>query len=110
MSSTSPSPEALVSDPLYLRLKQHLVESTGLAYYADKDSDLARRVGRRFSTLGVQDCASYLDTLSDPLRGPSERDQLIAEITIGETNFFRHQEHFNALHDVRLPNFIVLKQ
>src|SRR5882724_4737461 len=110
MNSTSPSPEAMVSDPLYLRLKQHLVESTGLAYYADKDSDLARRVGRRFSTIGVQDCASYLDILNDPLRGPSERDQLIAEITIGETYFFRHREHFDALRDVVLPDLILRKQ
>src|SRR5260370_6924741 len=103
MSSTSPSPEALVSDPLYLRLKQHLVESTGLAYYADKDSDLARRVGRRFSTIGVQDCASYLDILNDPLRGPSERDQLIAEIPIGETYFSPHRAHFHPLPDLPLP-------
>jgi chemotaxis protein methyltransferase CheR len=106
MSSTLPAPETLVDDPLYPRLKAHLVESTGLAYYSDKDVDLARRLGRRMSTIGAQDCASYLDVLRDPIRGPGELDALIAEITIAETYFFRHQEHFDALRDVVLPDLI----
>ena len=93
-------------DPLYPRLKEHLVESTGLAYYADKDVDLARRVGRRLSTLGAPDCAAYLAILRDPVRGPSELDALIVEVTIGETYFFRHREHFDALRDVVLPDLI----
>jgi len=100
------SSDTLVSDPQYARLKEHLIESTGLMYYADKDVDLARRVGGRLATAGAHDCASYLDILCDPLRGPSELDALIAEITIGETYFFRHQEHFDALRDLVLPDLI----
>jgi chemotaxis protein methyltransferase CheR len=106
VSATLPFPDALIMDPLYPRLKEHLVESTGLAYYADKDVDLARRVGRRLSTLGAPDCAAYLAILRDPVRGPSELDALIAEVTIGETYFFRHEEHFDALRDVVLPDLI----
>jgi chemotaxis protein methyltransferase CheR len=107
MSLTAPFPHALVGDPLYPRLKEHLVASTGLTYYADKDADLARRLGRRLSTIGARDCASYLDLLRDPVRGPSELDALIVEVTIGETYFFRHQEHFDALRDLVLPDLIV---
>src|SRR5260370_14405526 len=33
-------------------------------------------------------------------------DKLIAEITIGETYFFRHQEHFDALRNQVLPDLI----
>ena len=106
MSSTAPSPDALVGDPVYPRLKEHVLGSTGLAYYADKDADLARRISYRLSSLGMQDCASYLDILRSPLRGPSELDALVAEITIGETYFFRHQEHFDALRDVVIPDLI----
>ena len=104
------SSDTLVSDPQYARLKEHLIESTGLMYYADKDVDLARRVGGRLATAGAHDCASYLDILCDPLRGPSELDALIAEITIGETYFFRHQEHFDALRDLVLPDLIARNQ
>lgn len=106
MSSILPSPDLLVADPFYPRLKEHLVESTGLNYYIDKDVDLARRVGRRLSIMGVHDCAAYLQILRDPLRGPSEMDALIVEITIGETYFFRHREHFDALRDLVLPGII----
>src|SRR5258707_45337 len=41
--------DELVGDPFYPQLKEYLVKSTGLAYYADKDVDLARRVERRLS-------------------------------------------------------------
>ena len=102
-----PSPDALVGDPFYTHLKEYVVESTGLTYYADKDADLARRVERRLSATGVRDCASYLEILRDPLRGAFEMDELIAEITIGETYFFRHPEHFDALRDQVLPDLIL---
>ena len=98
--------DALVDDPSYPRLKEHLVECTGLTYYADKDTDFARRVGRRLATTGVADCASYFDLLHDPLRGPAELDALIAEIAIGETYFFRHREHFAALRDHVVPDLL----
>jgi chemotaxis protein methyltransferase CheR len=102
-------PDALVGDPLYPRLKEHVVESTGLSYYTDKDPDLARRVSRRLSSLGVNDCAAYLNVLRDPFRGPPELDALVAEITIAETYFFRHREHFDALRDIVLPNIMARK-
>jgi len=105
-----PCPEALVADPRYPRLKEHVVASTGLAYYSDKDADLARRVCNRLVATDVGDCGSYLDLLYDPARGPGELDALIAEITIGETYFFRHREHFDALRDLVLPDLIERKR
>jgi chemotaxis protein methyltransferase CheR len=100
------SGDGLVADPLFPRLKAHLVESTGLNYYADKDVDLARRVRRRLSIVGAPDCSSYLDILCDPLRGASELDSLIEVVTIGETYFFRHREQFDALRDLVFPDLI----
>jgi chemotaxis protein methyltransferase CheR len=101
-----PIPRLLTDDPLFPRLKQHVVDATGLSYYANKDADLAHRISRRLEGLGVVDCASYLAVLQDPLRGPSELDALIAEITIGESYFFRHREHFDALRDTVLPDLL----
>ena len=107
MILTSPHPpDELLGDPVYPRLKEYLIEATGLAYYADKDADLARRIRRRLSGFGFEDCASYLDLLRDPARGAPEMDALVEEVTIGETYFFRHQEHFNALRDLVLPDLI----
>lgn len=100
------SRDELTGDPLYPSLKGYLVETTGMAYYSDKDEDLGRRIKRRLSSLGLHDCASYLEVLRDPIQGHSELDELIAEITIGETYFFRHQEHFDALRDIVLPELL----
>ena len=106
VKATLSFPDELVRDPLYPRLKEHVVGSTGLAYYEDKDADLALRIGRRLSCLGLRDCSSYLHVLCDPLSGPSELEALTAEVTIGETCFFRHREHFDALRDLIIPQLI----
>jgi chemotaxis protein methyltransferase CheR len=103
---TTRSPEPLIADPGFLSLKDHVVASTGLAYYRDKDGDFARRIARRLATLDIGDCASYLRLLRDPALGTPELDALISEITISETYFFRHREHFDALRDVVFPDLI----
>jgi chemotaxis protein methyltransferase CheR len=103
---SSRSGEEWLSDPGYALVKQHLIASTGLAYYADKDEDLMRRIRRCMSSTGYRDWASYLERLRDPCQGPGEMDALIAEIAIGESYFFRHREHFEALRDIVIPNLI----
>jgi chemotaxis protein methyltransferase CheR len=100
---TAQAYDELICDPLYARLKQHVLGSTGLAYYEDKDTELAHRIGSRLTCLGLRDCGGYLNLLSEPVRGAAELDALIAAITIGETYFFRHQEHFDSLRDLVLP-------
>lgn len=98
--------DPLSNDPVYLRLKEFVIESTGMAYYADKDTDLLRRIRYRLAKHNLEDCACYFELLHDPVRGPAETEALINEITIGETYFFRHNEHFDALRAVVLPDLI----
>jgi chemotaxis protein methyltransferase CheR len=101
-SPVQPS-EELPADPGWEPLKQYLIERTGLAYYLDKDADLARRVHRRLAERGCPDCSSYLRLLRNG-GGVQEMEAVIAEIMIGETYFFRHREHFDALRDIVLPD------
>jgi chemotaxis protein methyltransferase CheR len=96
----------LVADPAFPALKQRVIELTGLAYYADKDRDLASRFENRLAAAGVSDCTAYLKILSDGLAGQQEMDALIGELTIGETYFFRQPEHFEALRRVVFPELI----
>src|SRR5438270_533851 len=96
----------LSMDPDYLRLKGHVIAATGLAYYADKDADLGARLARRLQARGRPDCGSYLDLLTGGSEGEAELDALIADLTIGETFFFRHREVFDALRDIVLPDLI----
>src|SRR5262249_48074142 len=82
LMSLSAAAHPLLLDPHYVVLKQHLIESTGLAYYADKDEDLAARIGARLSQLSLNGCGAYLDLLKDQEAGESERHLLIGQLTI----------------------------
>jgi chemotaxis protein methyltransferase CheR len=105
MNALAPT-HPLVRDPDFPLLKQHVIESTGLAYYADKDADLAARISGRLSQLTLDGCGAYLDLLKNRDEGEPERHLLIGQLTIGETYFFRHTEQFDALRDVALPDAI----
>lgn len=96
----------VAADPFYPRLKTYLIGATGMVFYANKDEELARIVGLRLKALELTSCGRYLDLLGDPQRGRVEMDELVAELTIGETYFFRHQEQFDALGKVVLPDVI----
>lgn len=82
MGGTSAS---LTGDASFRRLKEFIVESTGLAYYSDRDTDLAVRIGRRFSVLGLDGCAAYVRMPQEGGTGQAEFNALVAELTIGET-------------------------
>ena len=96
----------LLDDPYFPRLKALVIETTGMAFYADKDDDLARILGDRMAEIGVGGCARYLERLEDIRLGKDEMDALVAELTIGETYFFRHKEQFTALRERILPDVI----
>jgi chemotaxis protein methyltransferase CheR len=101
---------SIVEDPHYAPLKEYLIAATGLAYYGDRDQYMAELIGRRLSTLGVRDCASYSERLADGEAGSRELDALIAEMTIGETYFFRDRPQFDAIRDVVIPEILDRKQ
>ena len=98
--------QPLIGDPDYAALKRHVIESTGLAYYDNKDADFTAHVSGRMFDLAMRSCRAYLDLLQDRERGESERHLLISRLTIGETYFFRHIEQLDALCDVALPEII----
>ncbi|HEX3727648.1 MAG TPA: CheR family methyltransferase [Pirellulales bacterium] len=94
------------NDPGYGPLKQHIIDATGLAYYLDKDAELAVHIGRRLAALSINSCHAYRNQLIDSEAGAVELDALTANLTIGETFFFRHHECFDALRDRVLPELI----
>lgn len=95
----------MIADPYFPRLKALVIETTGMAFYADKDEDLARIVAARMAETELS-CARYLEVIADPVLGRDEMDALVAELTIGETYFFRHKEQFDALRDIILPDVL----
>ena len=105
-----PRTHALCQDPWYGRLKEHLIATTGLAYYADKDDDLASRLAVRIAQHRLSGCAAYLALLAEGPQAEPERDALIETLTIGETFFFRHGELFDALRRIVIPDLVARNQ
>ena len=50
MSLNLQNPHPLRADPFYHALKEYLIASTGLAYYRDREDDLAARVAARLGS------------------------------------------------------------
>ncbi len=98
--------DSIVAEACFSALKDHVISSTGLVYYADRTEALAGHVADRLRKRGLSGCAEYWELLQDENTGEAELDQLIALLTIGETYFFRHRELFDALRDVALPDII----
>lgn len=97
------------SDLAYPPLKALVIARTGHHYYADKDDLLFDRLCRRFKACGLADARAYLAHLAHPVTGPAEWTALEAEITIGETFFFRYAEQFAALRQTILPALIAAR-
>lgn len=102
------------SNPLldagFPKLKSRIIERTGHFYYQDKDDLLWERVRKRMRATATSDSTQYLTLLDDKISGLAEWTKLEAEITIGETFFFRYAEQFTALRDTILPEIIERKQ
>lgn len=88
----------------FTRLKQLVIQRTGHHYYHDKDEALWDRVSRRMHSRGTRSLPDYVAVLEDA--DAYEWSALEAEITIGETYFFRYAEQFTALADTILPSLI----
>lgn len=101
-----PTPAAAPDDPAFAQLKGRLIARTGHYYYHDKDGLLWDRVLRRMREIGIRDVADYAALLEDPRSGEAEWAALEAEVTIGETYFFRYAEQFTALARTILPEIV----
>jgi len=97
---------AFIPDADFLRLKSLVIARTGHFYYQDKDALLWEQLRRRLRETGLPGPAAYLERLKDPVAGEAEWAALVAEITIGETFFFRYAEQFAALERTILPEII----
>jgi chemotaxis protein methyltransferase CheR len=104
--TTAHNIDSIVADAYFPALKDHIISSTGLEFYADRPQALAGHILGRLQTRQLTGCFEYWELLQDERAGEVELDQLIAQLTIGETYFFRHRELFDALRDVALPEIL----
>lgn len=93
-----------------LKLRDLVYEETGMYFPDEKRYYFESRFLRRMDALGL---TSYMDYIKHLKKGNNRREEfnnLMNELTINETSFFRNEPQFKALQELVLPEIIRAKQ
>ncbi|WP_019177212.1 CheR family methyltransferase [Methanomassiliicoccus luminyensis] len=99
-------PSKKTADPEFIALKKEVYRKTSLDCEQFKDSYLRRRFAARMRSRGVQQYADYIALLGSD---PAEAGELMRDITINVTQFFRDAPVFKALEEEVVPLLIYRK-
>jgi chemotaxis protein methyltransferase CheR len=88
-------------------IRQFVFSEMGLTYYQVREDELRQKIDKAFRHSGASDYRHYLGLLrSDGEAGSKAFDDLVSELTVGETHFFRDRPLFDAVSHVVLPAVI----
>lgn len=93
---------AALSEAQFETLRTFIYQKTGIYFQDNKRYLLESRIGRRLSILNMPDFEAYVAHIEQS-GGARELPNLINEITINETYFFRNPPQFGVLHRILLP-------
>jgi chemotaxis protein methyltransferase CheR len=94
--------KVVLSDEEFAQLRSLLARSAGLVFDEARRDSVAYCIAERLRATGIEDVASYLPRLADP----AERQQLLDEVTIQETHFFRNPPQIRALRKYVIPELL----
>jgi chemotaxis protein methyltransferase CheR len=97
----SSSPSSVPKDLIWLR--DLIYKASGIFHVEAKFSLIERACLRRMDALDIDELSDYCEYLNSDPRRRMEIVELLNEITIGETCFFRNQPQLDALRDKILP-------
>jgi chemotaxis protein methyltransferase CheR len=100
------APERVCTDKDFVSLKKQIFRSTSLDLGQYKDTYLQRRIGVRMRCCGSKAYSDYISYLDS---NPNEYDQLMDDLTINVTQFFRDPIVFKAMEEDVLPLLIYEK-
>jgi len=85
---------------------RYVATNIGLEFPPSRWADLERGLRAASSQLGYRDLASYIHSLLSSPPSRAQIESLAANLTIGETYFFRDPQIFNVLESEVLPGLI----
>jgi chemotaxis protein methyltransferase CheR len=91
------------TDPAFQQVAALLGERTGLAFFPARVADAEAGIRRAMARTRAAAAADYLEALRT---GQAELDELITELTVGETYFFREPLQWEVLRDQVLPELL----
>ncbi|HEY5190820.1 MAG TPA: CheR family methyltransferase, partial [Candidatus Deferrimicrobium sp.] len=93
--------------PERLSSLRNLIESASGVVLGDAQlPHLSAVVRGRMAFLGIPDAPGYMEFLSEGERGAAERRDLVSELLVGETGFFRTPALFQAFEKAILPGLL----
>lgn len=95
----------LSADPAFDALKRWVADTTGMSFLLSRDDTVGHAVQQRMQVHGLTSVARYLHWL-DSADGSEEAQDLIAELTIGETYFFRFRAQWTAFVERIIPDIL----
>jgi len=84
-------------------VRDMIYRACGMYFSEHRRFFLESRCRRRMESLGIASFQDYYQYLNNPSQRTAELQQLLDEITINETSFFRNQPQFDALKRIFLP-------
>jgi chemotaxis protein methyltransferase CheR len=100
--------DADLSDPALIKLRDLIYRMSGIYHAENKFYLLATRSRRRMKAINSRTFTDYLEELTTRPNRTAEMRNLLNEITIGETYFFRSQSQVEAVHKIILPKLMAL--
>lgn len=94
----------------YEQFRHLILERSGLHFPEKRRRDLETGLRRAFSETACPDLQAYYDLLARNHTAGQTWERLIAQLTIGETHFFRNRPQFQALQREILPQIIAQKR
>jgi chemotaxis protein methyltransferase CheR len=94
--------KVVLSDDEFAQLRSLLSRSAGLVFDEARRDSVAYCVAERLRVTGAPDVPTYLSLLAEP----AERQQLLNEVTIQETHFFRNPPQIRALRKYVIPEVL----
>ena len=98
----SPVPGGTFLDSL-AAISELVRRRAGLVFSEARRTSLKIGVDRAFERSGLEDQSAWLERLR---KDPDLLDDLLIELTVGETFFFRDPQHFDRLRDEALPELL----
>jgi chemotaxis protein methyltransferase CheR len=100
--------DADLADPALVKLRDLIYSIWGIFHAENKFYLLALRSRRRMKELGSNTFADYFDRLTAKANRDVEMRNLLNEITIGGTYFFRGQPTIDAVSKIIFPKIVAL--
>lgn len=91
------------SDPGYEAVARVIQERAGLVFPAVRQAAVERTIRRAMQRAGIRDATRFADLL---WREGTLREEILAELTIGETYFFREPAQFDFLRREVVPGIL----